>query len=301
MNQPDRLWQGALLVALALLQWPAKAEEVRVGTREELAEALRNAKAGSTILIASGTYRGGLARTNLHGTKEQPIVIAGADPARPPVIEGGGSGLHLSSPEHVELRDLVFAKASGNGLNIDDSGSTSTPAHDLVLMNIAVRDAGPTGNRDGIKLSGITNFRIEECRIERWGSSGSAIDMVGCRKGVVQGPRRWPIRILQENTDPRFVACRNGRFIKNVIAFRSDEVREVVNIGPKTSPESFAFSGNVWHCLDHPAETQRLVRLPAQESAGIYGRVPGFKDPQSGDIRIPDNKPQDAGVRPDAP
>jgi polygalacturonase len=187
MGQPDRLWRRFLCVALTLFPLAAKAEEVRVGTRQELAEALRNAKGGTTILVAPGTYRGGLARTKLRGTRDEPIVIAGADPAKPPVIEGAGSGLHLSSPEHVELRDLMIAKASGNGLNIDDSGSTSTPARDVVLKNIAVRDVGPRGNRDGIKLSGVNNFRIENCQIERWGSSGSAIDVVGCRNGVVKG------------------------------------------------------------------------------------------------------------------
>jgi hypothetical protein len=380
-------------VSLAVIQWPVLAGEVRVSTREELAEALRQAQAGTTILIAAGTYRGGLDRANLRGTKDQPIVIAGADPAKPPVIEGGASGFHLSAPQHVELRDLVIAKSSGNGLNIDDGGAAGSPAHDLVLRNIVVREVGPMGNRDGIKLSGVNDFRVEGCHVERWGSSGSAIDMVGCHKGIVRNckfteangdaangvqtkggsseiviqrcrfensggravnaggstglpyfrpataeyeakaitvedcefiggqsavafvgvdgalvqhntiyrPRRWPLRILQENTDARFVACRNSRFVNNIVAFRSDEVREVVNIGPKTAPETFGFSGNLWHCLDRPADTRRLVRLPAQETAGVYGQDPGFKDVDRGELAIANRKPQDPGVRPATP
>ena len=124
-------WHAAWIV-LAFAPWAARGEEVRVGTRDELARALSQARAGTTILVAPGTYRGGLSRASLRGTKEQRVVIAAADPTQPPVLEGGGSALHLSSPEFVELRDLVIVKASGNGLNIDDSGSPSTPAHDIV-------------------------------------------------------------------------------------------------------------------------------------------------------------------------
>ena len=253
-----------------------------------------------------------------------------------------------------------------------------------MLKNLVVRDVGPTGNRDGIKLSGVSSFRVEGCRIERWGSGGSAIDMVGCQQGVIRDckfpegarqcqrradqrgqqrdrdpalplserrragrerrrqhgaaptsgpprpssrrptitvednefidgmaaiafvgvdgalvqhntiyrPRRWPLRILQENTDARFVPCRNGRFLNNLVAFRSDEVREIVNIGPKTSPESFAFSGNSWHCLDRPADTQRLIRLPAPETAGIYGKTPASRTPRRATLLSPTASPR---------
>ena len=370
----------------------ASAEEVvRVKNRDELARALAAAKPGTVISVAAGMYRGGLGAANLRGTKERPIVIAGVDAKNPPLIEGGGSGLHLSSPEHVELRDLVLAKATGNGLNIDDSGSMDTPAQHVVLRNLVVRDVGPTGNCDGIKLSGLTDFTIENCRVEQWGSGGSAIDMVGCQKGLIKGctiatargegangiqakggsrqvviehcrfenaggravnlggstglpyfrprdadceareltvrdcefigsssaiafvgvdgavvehntiyrPKRWAVRILQESTDARFVPCRNGRFLNNVVVFRADELRQLMNIGSNTSPETFEFAGNVWYCIDRPADTQRLVRLPVAETKGTYGSDPGLKAPESGDLSIPGRTSRGAGVRGD--
>ena len=379
---------SALVLISTFLWQSAAAEEIHVSNREELVVALRRAKPGTTILLTAGTYEGGISQAELIGTKEQPIVICGADPDHSPVIAGGGSGLHLSSPAHVELRDLVIQGARGNGVNIDDSGSIDAPAHDLVLRNLVVRDVGPKGNRDGIKLSGLRDFRIDGCRIERWGSGGSGIDMVGCRGGGVTNckfsdatgdganavqakggssdiviercrfedfggrgvnigghtglpyfrprdaayearnitvqdcefvggvaavafagvdgalvqhntiyrPRRWPIRILQENTDKRFASCRNGKLVKNVIAFRSDEVREVFNIGPNTEPKTFTISGNVWCCLDRPDDTRRLVRTPVAEMDGTYGVMPKFKDPENGDVRLMDHKPKDAGV-----
>lgn len=385
MNTRDCCLQVALIFALGTAA--RGGEMVRVRNQDEFSRALNAAEAGTTILVEDGAYRGGLSRKGLRGTKEAPIVIAGADAENPPVIEGGPLGLHLSSPEFVELRDLVFARAAGNGVNIDDSGSADMPAHDVVLRRVVVRDVGPQGNRDGFKLSGLADFRVEDCRVERWGSSGSGIDMVGCRSGVIEGctfveagefangvqtkggsrdivirrcrfenaggrgvnigghtglayfrprpedfeaknitvedcqflgrtavafvgvdgalvqhntiyrPRRWAIRILQENTDPQFVPSRNGRFIKNVIVFRSDECREVLNIGPQTSPETFEFQGNVWHCVDRPADSQRLVRLPVKEAGGVYDAAPEFQDEEHGDLRLPHRATDDAGVR----
>jgi hypothetical protein len=379
-----------LTIVTLLLLVGGEAAETRVASRDELARALAGARPGTAILIAPGTYRGGLSASGLKGTKDQPIVIAGADPKNPPVIEGGGSGLHLSSPVHVELRNIVFAKATGNGVNIDDGGSAESPAHDLVLKNLVVRDVGPGGNRDGLKLSGVNDFRVEGCHIERWGSSGSAIDMVGCQRGTISRckfsegpdqangvqakggsheiviercrfeqaggrainiggstgldyfrpqlgdfeakaitvqdceiiggmsaiafvgcdgalvqhntiyrPTRWPLRILQENTDPRFVPSRKGVFKNNLIAFHSGEVRQVVNIGPGTAPESFEFTGNQWHALDSPADTERLLHLPASETDGIYDQAPKFKDAENGDLSIPGRKAKDPGVRPE--
>lgn len=374
--------------SFVLLVGLAGAEEVRVRSREELVAALSRAKAGTTIRLAAGTYRGGLSQDGLRGTAEAPIVIGAEDATNPPVIEGGSNSFHFSSPEYVELRDLVLAGATGNGLNIDD-GASGTAARQVVLRNLVVRDVGPEGNRDGIKLSGLDAFVVDNCRVERWGSGGSAIDMVGCHQGEIKNcrfveargnaanavqtkggssaivvrrcrfenaggrgvnvggstglpffrpkdadyeaknitvedcefvggmaavafvgsencrvehntiycPERWPLRILQENVDPRFVACRNNLFAKNVVVFRSEGVREVVNIGGKTQPETFQFVGNVWLCLDRPGDTQRLVRLPATERDGVYGREVKLADGEKGDVRILGRKDGEAGVR----
>src|SRR6185503_2470517 len=56
-----------------------------------------------------------------------------------------------------------------------------------VLRRVIVRDVGSDGNHDGVKLSGLDDFKVEECTVERWGKRGSAIDMVGCHQGVIRG------------------------------------------------------------------------------------------------------------------
>lgn len=160
---------------------------VRVTTRNELVDAVNLASPGTQILVAPGEYRGGLSFTGLRGVQRKPIVIGAVDPANPPKILGGASGIHLRNVAWIELRNLILSGATGNGLNIDDGGDLDKPASRVVLSGLVIRDVGPKGNHDGIKLSGVDNFTIEKCVVERWGDSGSAIDMVGCHNGVISG------------------------------------------------------------------------------------------------------------------
>ena len=387
---------GCLLVGANILaggepddSTPAN-QTVKVDNQAALVQALAQAKPGVRILIAPGTYRGGLTLDNLQGSKEQPIIIAAADPRQPPVIEGGNSGLHLTDPAYLELRDLLITGSRINGLNIDDGGSYDTPAHHVVLRRITVRDVGSNGNQDGIKLSGLDDFRVAGCTVERWGKSGSAIDLVGCHRGEITGstfleggltsanavqmkggsrdiavrrcrfedaggrainiggstgrayfrprpqgyeakdivvedctfigsmaplafvgvdgatvrhntiylPTRWVLRILQENQDPEFVACGNGRFTDNIIAFRSDELTSAVNIGPRTEPKSFVFAGNFWYCIDRPEKSRRSISLPTAEKNGVYEIDPMFIDPDRGNLKLQEKSPvRNAGPR----
>ncbi|HLO97090.1 MAG TPA: right-handed parallel beta-helix repeat-containing protein [Fimbriimonas sp.] len=155
---------------------------VHVNSREQLIAAAQKAIPGTTILVAPGEYRGGIHLVNVTGTRHSPIVIAGSDRANPPVFVGGGSTLQVSDATYLELRDMVFRGATGNGLNIDDGGTPETPSHHITLRDLRVSDL-PEGNNDGIKLSGLEDFKVENCIVERWG--GSAVDMVGCRRGYI--------------------------------------------------------------------------------------------------------------------
>lgn len=159
--------------------------EVRIRDANGLRAAVAAAKPGTRLLLDPGIYPGGFHFNNLRGETNRPIILAAADPANPPVIQGGANGMQLSDPAFVELHDLVFRGATGNGLNIDDGGSFETPAHHLVLRGLRISDVGPQGNRDGIKLSGVVSFQIEGCTVERWGTGGSAVDMVGCHDGLI--------------------------------------------------------------------------------------------------------------------
>lgn len=177
---------AATLVSVGVAQ-TAPAAEVLVRDASGFRAAMLAAKPGATILLAEGNYGGGFAFSHLRGEPGRPIVIASADPRKPAVFRDAKTGLHLSSPAHLELRDLEFTVLYANGLNIDDGGKRDAAgAHHVVLRGLRVRDVGGGGNEDGIKLSGLSDFRVEDCVVERWGAAGSGIDLVGCHRGVIR-------------------------------------------------------------------------------------------------------------------
>lgn len=188
-----RTFRPLLLLLGIILGVSGWAADVPVATPAELRAAVAAARPGTKILLAGGTYAGGFLFANLRGEPERPIVLAAADPKNPPLFADAKTGLHLTNPAWVELRDLAFTRLSDNGLNLDDGGPAplgegERRAHHITVRGLRVTDVGTTGNQDGIKLSGLWDFRVEDCVIERWGTGGgSAIDMVGCHRGVIAG------------------------------------------------------------------------------------------------------------------
>jgi hypothetical protein len=68
------------------------------------------------------------------------------------------------------------------------------------------------------------------------------------------------------------VPSRGGRFERNLIVYQGDRVREPINIGPKTEPESFKFRENFWFREDRPANSK--PKTPTAEEGGVYGVDP---------------------------
>jgi hypothetical protein len=157
------------------------AADLHVGNTTQLAAALAAAQPGDNILLAPGVYGGGHFRSGLAD-----VTIRSADPGNRAVIRGGASAFQLSDATRVTIADLVCEQQTGNGLNIDDGGSFASPSTNLTIRNVVVRDMQATGNNDGIKLSGVTGFLIENVVVENWGADGSAIDPVGCHNGLIQ-------------------------------------------------------------------------------------------------------------------
>lgn len=155
--------------------------------------------------------------------------------------------------------------------------------------------------RPGMEGFEAKDIMVEDCYL--LGSSAPiafvGVDGATVRHNTMYLPTRWIIRILQESQGAEFVPCRNGQFFKNVVVYRSDQVRAITNIGGGTEPDSFRFAENVWFCLDRPEFSWRVAEgLPTIETAGVYGIDPMFRDAERGDLRLqPDSPVRNAGVR----
>jgi len=209
------------------------AETHRVSDANGFNRAIAAAKPGDTILLAPGEYANNFYFRSVHGTAKEPITIAAVDPSKPPRLVGKNAPLHLSGASYLELKDLELTGASGNGLNIDDVGDPTKPTHHITLRNLRVRDIGPKGNRDGIKLSGVDDFLVENCTVENWGSNGSGIDMVGCHRGVIESCifRKGGSNGVQTKGGCLEITIRKCKF--------EDAGERAVNIGGSTGDDSF--------------------------------------------------------------
>ena len=174
----------AFVAGVLLSTSVARAMEIRVTDSQELLLAAQGASPGTTILLESGEYAGGLYLQNVAGTVEDRVVISGADSNDPPVFRGGGQAMHLADCSYLALKNLRVEGFPINGINIDDGGSYETPAYGIVIEDITILGTGPEGNHDALKMSGVDRFAVRRCHFEGWGGSG--IDMVGCHDGVVE-------------------------------------------------------------------------------------------------------------------
>lgn len=225
----------AVIAVIGLLSRAVFAETVTVHDTDSFRQAVRKAKPGTTVLVAAGEYAGGFWFENVKGEPGKPVVIAGADPKNPPVFKGGGEAMHFAGAAHLEIRDIAIAGATANGLSIDDGGRRDGSTHHVVLRGLRVTDVGARGNEDGVKLSGVDDFRVEGGTFERWGAGGgSAIDMVGCHRGVIEGctfRHKEAANAVQTKGGSASVAIRKCRF--------DDAGSRAVNIGGSTGLEFF--------------------------------------------------------------
>jgi hypothetical protein len=228
---------------------------VSVVKDDSLQQSIRNAKPGDVIRIAPGKYHGGIHVEAVSGTKDSPIVIEAADEKNPPVFEGGANAIQLSRCSCIVLRNLKFRGQTGNGLNIDDGGKLDTPAVGVVLERLHVSDVGPRGNHDGIKLSGLKGFRVVDCVIEGW--AGSAIDMVGCHEGVIEGCTFRGKEGFEQSTGPQMKGGSSAIVIRHCDFLNAGG--RAINVGGSTGAAYFRPRDATWEAKEITVEDCRFV------------------------------------------
>lgn len=185
-NQLSEQMAKPALIFILILAWagPIFGDVVTVRDAKELRNRLKQAPAGTTITLAPGDYGNGIWIEKVNGTKDRPIIIAGTNDRNQVRFKGGTEAIHFVDCNYITLRNIKVSDCTGNGINADDGGSYDTPSMGMVFENITIERIGPTGNHDGLKLSGLDKFTVKNCTFSGWG--GSAIDMVGCHDGVIE-------------------------------------------------------------------------------------------------------------------
>jgi hypothetical protein len=175
-----------VVLVACLLSGVVQASDVTVKSIDALKAALRKAQPGDTVRIAPGTYRPQANKKvfwfgNLKGTPDKPITIRAADPENRPVFKGGNECFQLSRCSDVVVDGIIAEGADVNNLQFDFCKR-------LIVMNCISRNMTSKGNGrncDGIKMPGCDDFLIYKTQVVKWGTGGSAIDMVGCKNGLI--------------------------------------------------------------------------------------------------------------------
>ncbi len=159
----------------------------RANPFQSVARALQLLRPGDAIRLLPGTYPGGISIGNIAGTDAAPIWIGGVAGEPRPVISGGGGGLLLSQVRYLVVENLEVTGATGNGINCDDGGNyaNSNATRHVLFRNLFIHDIGTGRNNDGLKLSGVNDFFVLDCEFARISAGGSAIDHVGCHRGII--------------------------------------------------------------------------------------------------------------------
>lgn len=178
----------SILFAFVFIPYTVFVQPITVGAGGDyptLSAAAPAIAAGDTVLVLNGVYSNGSQfLENLHGTATEPIVIQ-AQALHEAIFEGGTEAIHLVDCSHLVLDGFLVRQQTGNGINIDDGGDYSSPAHHIQVRNCRFEDINATGNNDFLKLSGLDSFLVKNCAFLS-GAAGSGIDMVGCHWGTIE-------------------------------------------------------------------------------------------------------------------
>lgn len=235
----SRAVRVALMMLLCFV-WtlPVCATQHLVSPGQDWSRLLDRIKPGDEIILMPGPHRPAYFQ-NLHGTADKPITIRGFSEDHPGLITGQSFGIQLSRPRHVILQDLIISGARGNGLNLDDQDSQNAIGEpwiaDVLIRRVKVLRTGPSGNTDGIKLSGLRNVRVFECTVEGWG--GSAIDLVGCQDVTIDSST---FRGLSEHAQSSGIQIKGGSSRIRVTQCRLENAGlRAINLGGSTDLKYF--------------------------------------------------------------
>lgn len=226
-----------------------------------------------------------------------------------------GDGIDMVGCHHGVISGNRIHDTFDGGIQAK-GGSSDTIIHGNLFVDVPGRSIN-AGGSTGLEYFRPSDAPYEAARLRvvsnvfvRSGpASGAPIAFVGCdgcvfANNTVIDPQTWVARILQETTGDRFVPSRNGVFANNLVVFRVDTVRSIVNVGPHTAPETFTFKNNLWWALDRDASWSGPNLPPAipAETDSIVQQDPALVDLDGGDYRIGASSPAiDAGSAIDGP
>ena len=236
---------------------------------------------------------GGSFETPAHHITLENVTILQTGP------EGNHDALKMSGVDHFTVRRCRFEGWGGSGIDmvgchygvVEDCNFVG---HEGFSQSNAVQLKGGTENvlvqtslfrnagERAINLGGSTGLQFFRPKVgdyeaknitiagNRFGGGQTPLAWVTADGGHVHHntiicPEIWLLRILQETKDPQFKPSHGGIFENNLVIYDS-RIRDFVNVGSGTAPETFVFSHNAWCDINGRGKPT----LPTAEKEGLY-------------------------------
>ena len=203
-----------LVLALLFVAVPSAAEaqtyDIRPG--DDLFARLRMLQPGDEVIVHAGTYATpGFFQVTWTGTAQAPIVVRGADGARPVIqgmpsqnvidlsgsyftlrnfeIRGGSHGIRLGATDHATFEDLVLHDLGDVGISCNRPGQDCSQ---ITIRHNEIYNTGTSATGEGMYLGGndATNI-FRDSIVERnyihdmGGSQGDGIEVKTGASGVI--------------------------------------------------------------------------------------------------------------------
>lgn len=130
----------------------------------------------------------------------------------------------------------------------------------------------PQSTRDPNSAWECSDFLLQNSTVT---GSDASIAVVNAKDSTVrncrfQEPRKWFLRILIENANPKFGGCKDAVFESNLFLCNNRDFVGPVDTNPGTTPRSFHFNSNIWYASHHPALDMRFG-LPTIDQNSFSG------------------------------
>lgn len=195
-------------------------------------------------------------------------------------FEGGGTGVQAKGGSRgIEIRGNVFRQNGGRAVNM--GGATGfeffRPPLDAAGENYEARD-----------------IRVVANVFDRSAEVAAMPGCVAClfAHNTVYRPTTRILRILQETTTSggfTFLPASDGRVINNVFVYTRAEITNggrAINVGADTSPDSFAYTNNLWYASDDVAGSDDVDYQGATVSGTLAPDDPDFAAEAGGDFTL---------------
>lgn len=207
----------------------------------------------------------------------------------------GGSGIDMVGCHNGVIQDCEFDDAGSSGIQCKGGAQHIIIQRNILrnMSNRAINLGGSTGMayfRPPLANPIVDAFEAADINVfsNIFIGSMSPIAYVGCtRVKVINNtfytPEKWVVRILQETTEEGFLPCSNNEFSNNIVYLENDITE--VNIGGKTSPETFTFTNNLWF---NESSNSWKPNLPVSDPNQMIGN-PKFTNISSEDFTLQPN------------